>query len=166
MFQRLGLTAKLYSGFGAVLVLISALCAFLLHKFSRVSTMETRITSECIPGLASIGKLLSVSRENFELLPEHINARDSAGKAAIEQEMLKHRAAINASMEAYEKGITQAEDSAMFAKLAPLRKRYVAAREEVQAMSRAGRTQEANAAVTQRLRPVYKEYLAAIENIA
>ncbi|MEO6094786.1 MAG: hypothetical protein ABIW76_03565, partial [Fibrobacteria bacterium] len=73
MFAKMGLSTKLYAGFAAVLSVFLALGGFLFIKLESVSLQERIITQDCLPGTATIGRLASVARENYELVPEHIN---------------------------------------------------------------------------------------------
>jgi methyl-accepting chemotaxis protein len=167
MFAKMGLSAKLYAGFAAVLSVFLALGGFLFAKLDSVSAQEKIITGDCLPGTATIGRLASVARENYELVPEHINARDDAGKDAVEAEMAKWREAINSAYKDYEASITQSEDSALFAALTPHRKQYTKVRDNVlNNLSRKGKTQEAMAAFSSEVRPVFRAYLEAIDTLA
>ncbi len=163
MFSRLGLSSKLYLGFGLVLALFGCLAVFLHAKLGDVGSLEKNINANCIPGLTGIGRIQTLARENFELVPEHVNARDAAARAKVEQAMLANRESVNAAYKAYEAAIIDEEDRQLFSKLSPLRKRYVDVRENtVQALSRAGKVQEANEALIADLRPVFQEYMDAI----
>jgi methyl-accepting chemotaxis protein len=167
MLARMGLSAKLYSGFAAILMVILALGGFLYKKLGEVAVLEKIITSDCLPGTAAVANIQSVARENYEMIPEHINAKDIAGKDAVEAEMLKKRAATNEAYKVYETSIKLKEDSVLFAALPVLRKKYTTARDHVlQNLSRAGKTQEANEAVSRDVRPIYREYLKAINDLA
>src|SRR3954471_20476474 len=89
MFAKMGLSTKLYLGFGAVVAVIIALCGFLYLKLKSVEALEKIITGDCLPGMASVGRLESLAREIYERVPEHINSRDAAAKLAFEAEMAK-----------------------------------------------------------------------------
>lgn len=167
MFVKMGLSAKLYAGFTAVLLVFLALGAVLYRELGEVAVLEKVITGDCLPGTATIGRLASVARENYELIPQHINARDDAGKDAVEAEMAVWRDAINKAYKDYEASITLKEDSLLFAALMPHRKKYTSVRDNVlNNFSRAGKYQEANEAFSKKVRPVFRAYLDAIDTLA
>jgi methyl-accepting chemotaxis protein len=166
MFAKLGLSAKLYLGFGAVLAVFLALGGFLFTKLKEVQRLEQTITGDCLPGIASVSRMVSFARANFEMIPEHINTRDAAGKDAVENEMKRVSDLQEAEMKAYDGTITQPEDRAQFAALQPLRAKYTEARTKVlQTLSRGGKAQEANDAYFKEIKPLFLEYVGAIEKL-
>ncbi|MDB5047347.1 MAG: methyl-accepting chemotaxis sensory transducer [Fibrobacteres bacterium] len=166
MFAKMGLSAKLYLGFGAVLAVFLTLGGYLFTKLQSVDALEKIITGDCLPGMASVSKIVSLARENYELIPEHIIAKDLAGKQAVEAQMLAYRGKMDEELKAYEGTITQPEDRAQFDAIKPLRDKYIAVREQVlQSLSRNNKTQEANEAFTKQIRPLFKDYLGAIEKL-
>jgi methyl-accepting chemotaxis protein len=164
MFTKLGLGAKLNLGFGAVLAVFLGLGATLYVKLQSVGALEKIITGDCLPGIADVGRLQYLARENYELVPEHIMAHDKASKDAVEARMAELNGEIDKAMDSYKGTITQSEDSALFAGILAPRAKYRDIRTNVVLpLSRAGKAAEANEAMSKSLRPAFQEFASAIE---
>src|SRR4051812_41469823 len=72
MFSKMGLRAKLYFGFGTVLAIIMALGVFVYVKLGSVANLEKLITGDCLPGMAKMAEIETLSRARYELVPEHL----------------------------------------------------------------------------------------------
>jgi methyl-accepting chemotaxis protein len=159
MFAKMGLAGKLYSGFAAVLLIQLLLGAFLYQKLHSVGTFEKLITADCLPGMAAVAKIQVLARENFELIPEHILAKDAKTREAVEARMTAIKADLDKALAEYEATITQDEDRAMFATIPAIRMAYLDMRNTaVFPLSRAGKIDEANQAYLNSLRPEFQKF--------
>jgi methyl-accepting chemotaxis protein len=159
MFAKMGLAGKLYSGFAAVLLVQLMLGAFLYQKLHSVGKFEKLITADCLPGMAAVAKIQVLARENFELIPEHILAKDAKTREAVEARMAAIKADLDQALADYEGTITQDEDRAMFATIPAIRASYLNVRNDaVFPLSRAGKVDEANQAYLNSLRPEFQKF--------
>ncbi|MDB5103458.1 MAG: methyl-accepting chemotaxis sensory transducer [Fibrobacteres bacterium] len=166
MFAKMGLAGKLYFGFGAVLLVQLCLGGFLYRKLQSVDGFEKIITGDCLPGVASIGKLESMAKSNFESLSAHLLAQDPAAKDAVEAEMAKRSAEIDGILKAYEATITVTEDRAMFSAIAPVREAYLKSyHKDFLPLSRARKVPEAARELTTEIRPAFDKYMETVNKL-
>ena len=167
MFSKLGLRAKLYFGFGTVLAIILGLGAFIYAKLGTVKDLEKLITGDCLPGMAKMADIATLSRARYELIPEHLLARDAAGRKEVEARMNASKAGLEKALSEYEGTITQSEDRALFSAIAPAREAYAAVlNDRVLPLSRAGKPAEANVAFLQELRPKFEGVVDAVGKLS
>ena len=167
MFAKMGLAGKLYFGFGAVLVVQLLLGGFLYQRLGSVESLEKIITADCLPGMAAVARIQVLARENFELVPEHIMAKDAKARETAEARMLAIKVDLDKALAEYEGTITQADDRALFSTIAPLRASYLNARNTaVFPLSRAGKVEEANQAYINLLRPEFQKFAKVIGDLS
>ncbi len=164
MFKGMSLSAKLYAGFGAVLLIAVALGAFAYTRLVTISTESNLMTNDCWPGLYMAEEIQKRSQQNIFLTSDHLLASDKADQERVEGEMLKLKAGIDKSLADYEGTITTAEDKELFGKIAPARAKFLAIRNQaVLPPSRLGKLAEAQAAFKHQLQPAFDEYLAVCQ---
>ena len=163
MFAKMGLSAKLYFGFGAVLLVFLLLSGFIFQRLQSVSKLEKIITGDCLPGVDAIGKMKSAAQSHFENLSRHLLSQDAASKDAVEGQMEKSWVEMDQISKEYEGTITQSEDRALFTAIGPARDVYQNAfRQAFLPLSRARKTAEATQALTALVRPAFEKYLATV----
>ncbi len=163
MFAKLGLSAKLYIGFGAVLLVFLGLSGFVYQKLAGIRTLEKVITGDCLPGVATIGLLESKSLQNFENLSEVLLTKESAGQDDVEKESGKNEDVISGLIKDYEGTITLPEDRALFDAIAPARSAYLdIASKEFYPLFHAHKIDQANQILNSKLRPAFDKYIAAV----
>jgi methyl-accepting chemotaxis protein len=166
MFKGMGLSGKLYAGFGMVLLIATALGTFAYTRLTQIDGKSRNITSDCLPGIFTAEEIQKRAVSLLLLPAKHILAQDKGEMDAIEAEMAKLKDEIGKLLKDYEATITQPEDRALFEKIVPARERYVAIRNQaVLPPSRLGKKAEALAAFHSQLEPAYLEYAKACQAV-
>jgi methyl-accepting chemotaxis protein len=166
MFKGMGLSGKLYAGFGAVLLIATVLGAFAYTRLTIIDAKSRAITADCLPGVF-IAEEIQRRAVSLLLLPaKHILAQDKPEMDAIEGEMGKLKDEIGKLLKDYEATITDSRDRETFEKIGPARDRFVAIRNQaVLPPSRLGKKAEALAAFKNQLEPAYLEYAKACQGV-
>jgi methyl-accepting chemotaxis protein len=150
-------------GFGAVLLIASALGLFAYVQLHGIDKHAKKITGDAMPGIQYTLSLQNVSQENISLLLEHILS-DAKVMPPLEATMAENGKAIEKILEDYKKTIVEPKEQALFDAIEPAHKKYIAARNEyVIPLSRLLKTEEALAAYKTRFMPAYLEYIAIVD---
>ncbi len=163
MFNNTSLSQKLYYGFGAVLLIVAALGGFAYFKIKTLQANSERITTDCMPGIYSIGKLDAGLRKNLILLANHIYTSDANAKERYEESLKLNQADVAKTLEIYEGSITLPEDRRMFNALQEPRKKFLSIiNEKVLPLSRSNKSAEAQMLFSGDLDKAYQEYSTAV----
>ncbi|MEO7424856.1 MAG: methyl-accepting chemotaxis protein [Fibrobacteria bacterium] len=155
MLKKISLSSKLYLGFAAVLVVCTALGLYAFTQLTKIKTLQTLITSDCLPGVYQIEEINAMVLEIHALTINHIYG-DKEEKAILEGKMKMMKGRIDTALENYEKTITRAKDRELFGHLRPEREAYVNIRNTVVLpLSRDMVINEAEAAVKAQLEPQF-----------
>ncbi len=166
MFAKMSLSAKLYLGFGAVLVVLLSLGGFLFTRLQEVGKLQKIITGDCLPGVAAIGSLETAANNHFEFLSQHLLSQDAAKKDAVEGSMAKELETMNKITQDYQGTITQPEDRALFSSIAPAQEAYLNAVKQIYLpLSRARKTAEATLVLDNQIRPAFDKYDATVNKL-
>ncbi|MDB5046988.1 MAG: methyl-accepting chemotaxis sensory transducer [Fibrobacteres bacterium] len=164
MLKGTSLSAKLYMGFGTVLLIVAALGLFAYVQLAGIKQDAKNMTGEAIPGILYSQGLQMLVQENVSLVLRHVVAPDVKEKTQIEAEMADMGKKIDKMMEDYKETISDPKEQELFAAIGPAREKFIAARNEaVLPPSRSGKLNEAMAAFTGRLVPAYQTYIDAAE---
>jgi methyl-accepting chemotaxis protein len=147
----------------ATIVLIVALGAFSLHHVYELRDDGNYITTDCLPGIYTIGKIQSALKSSELEVREHLLNTTEADMVENEKKMAALSATVTQLYADYEKTIQDVEDRGLFDGIKKARPEYTAARAAVIALSRSGKKAEALALLKSRLEPAYDAYEAAVE---
>ncbi|SPE43408.1 Methyl-accepting chemotaxis protein [Candidatus Sulfopaludibacter sp. SbA3] len=130
-----------------------------------IGSIQTNLQAIVVDSLPGVYHISLLDSEVFELRGnywKHIANTDKSEMAKIEKanELLKQK--IRETMEGYEKTISQADDRRLFANIKAPYERYLAAWEQIAALSREGRTKEAMAKYMELADPAHAQLKAAI----
>ncbi|MEO7424853.1 MAG: MCP four helix bundle domain-containing protein, partial [Fibrobacteria bacterium] len=165
MFKGLSLSAKLYLGFGAVLLISGALGLYAYVKLSTIKVLEHQITKECMPAVHQAGVIGTLAGTNNTLVLEHILAETKPEKDAIEAKIKDLKGKIDAAMDTYDKTITNEVDRKKLEAVKSARAEFVRVRNEaVLPLSRELKAKEAEAARKGQLEPAFAKLHEAIES--
>jgi methyl-accepting chemotaxis protein len=164
MFKGSSLSAKLYMGFSAVLVVSAALGIYAYMELLKIKTLETLITSDCLPGVYQIEEISQMIQETKELTLKHIGATNKEEKEALDRELASEKAKTDKAMEEYEKTITRSEDRELFGAIKPARENFLAMlNNTILPLSRAMKTKEADEAERKQFEPLDEKLVTAVE---
>jgi methyl-accepting chemotaxis protein len=156
MFKGASLSAKLYMGFAAVLLIAGALGAFAFTRLIKIDNDAKIIVLDCLPGMFLAEEIQKKAQENIILASMHVFSDDKAEMDAIEAKMLSVKGEIDELLKGYEKIISNPEDRAMFEKIGPAREKFIAMRNQaVLPPSRLGKKEEAIAGFKLKMEPAY-----------
>ncbi|MDQ3000946.1 MAG: methyl-accepting chemotaxis protein [Fibrobacterota bacterium] len=158
MFKGLGLSAKLYLGFGCVLAVSAALGIFAYTRLVVIEGAANAITKDCLPGVISINKVNALAKDNMRWTLVSILAETKA-EVAVEMEKIKANVElVEKARKDYEATITLPEDRELYeltkGPLAEFRKNL----KMVLALAEAGKRKEAEEELKSQLRPAYSKY--------
>jgi len=155
MFKGMSLSTRLYSGFFAVLVIVTALGTFAYTRLVSIDEHSSFITTDCMPGIYIAEEIQTRAQELLLLPAKHIFSHDKAEMDAIEEKTMKIKGEIDSLMKRYEGTIHEPEDRELFGKIGPARERFIAIRNQiVLPASRAGKKEEAQMAFAKQLEPL------------
>jgi methyl-accepting chemotaxis protein len=164
MLKGFSLSAKLYFGFASVLAITAALGAFNYLKLGHIKSLQTLITTSCLPGVYEIEEINALMLENQTNTISHIFAASKEEKEAIDERMAGVKGRIDKAMEEYGKTITRDEDRKLFEAIKPARQAYADVRRDlILPLSHAMKEKEADEAEKKRLEPLFKEMMDAID---
>src|SRR5689334_21074525 len=159
MFKGMSLSAKLYAGFAAVLLIAAALGAFAHTRLVKISGNARFITADCLPGVFLAEEIQKGAQQNLMLVSKHILATDRADMEAVEAESAKVKGNIDKLMDQYAATSTTDNDRQLFAKVPEARQKFVSLRNQIiLPASRLGKKAEAAAAFKSQLEPAYEAY--------
>ena len=159
MFRGMSLSAKLYAGFAAVLMIAIALGVFAYKRLVEINGDAKIITANCLPGVYLAEEIQKGSQENLLLVAKHILAEDKEGMDATEAGIGKVKARLDKLQQDFDSVITDPKEREVFAKVVAARQRFVSIRNQaVFPPSRLGKKAEANAAFRNQLQPAFNEY--------
>ena len=166
MFKGMSLSAKLYAGFAAVLVIASALGVFAFTRLVKIAGNAKQIASDCLPGMYLAEEIQKGAQENLVLVSKHILATEKGKMEAIEAEIGKNKLEIDKYLEQYASTISTDRDRELYGKIPEARQRFVNLRNQlILPASRLGKKTEAAAAFEEQLGPAYEAYARACQAI-
>ncbi len=164
MLKGISLSSKLYLGFGVVLFVATALGAFAYVKLIGIRENQLLITTDCLPGVYSIGEMKSQAISIQAITLDLVTATE---KNLIESDLRKIeeiKTAIDKTMLDYEKTITRSADRDFFNQIKAARESYVSARSlEIIPLVNENKGKEARQIMENKGIPAYNKFLAAIQ---
>ena len=145
MKSQMTVARKFTAACTALVLLTVVLGLVAVFNVRGIQTNLQAIVDDSLPGVYQISMLDSAVFELRGNYWKHIASSDKAAMAAIEQKNQELEQRIQATLDGYEKTITQAEDRRLFANIKGPYERYVAAWQQIAPLSRAGKTREATA---------------------
>jgi methyl-accepting chemotaxis protein len=163
MLQGKSLSAKLISGFGAVVAISTVLGVFAFTRLVVIEKSAKAVTEDCLPGVISIGKIAGLAKDNMRWTLSALLA-DNAGEVAAEEDKIRANVeAANAEWKAYEASIHLPKDRELFeSSKAPLGEMR-SLRTEVLDLLKAGKKDQAEILLKTKLRPAVKRYEGVVE---
>ncbi|MDB5104610.1 MAG: hypothetical protein JWP91_2299 [Fibrobacteres bacterium] len=166
MFKGASLSAKLYMGFAAVLLIAGALGIFAFTRLVKINHSAVAITADCLPGVFAAEEIQKKAQENVILIAMHMFSDDKVEMERIEADMSKVKGEIDKLLKEYEATITLPKDREIFDKIPPAREKFISIRNQaVLPPSRLGKQKEALVAYKHDLVPAYEAYLAACQAV-
>jgi methyl-accepting chemotaxis protein/methyl-accepting chemotaxis protein-1 (serine sensor receptor) len=146
----------------ALVLLAIVLGAFSISSVGGIQTNLQAIVVDSLPGVYEMGMLESLVFELRGNFWKAIANDDKSAKAEMDRANEQVKQKFQDHSAGYEKTITLAEDRQLFGSIKPAYDRYLAAWEEVAALSRAGKTAEAVARYGAVADPAFKALREAI----
>ncbi len=144
MLKGASLSVKLYAGFAAVLVIVSALGIFAYRNLVVIRGYSQVIVEDNIPGVYLAGRMEAIQRRVMMQVNLHLLASTPEEKEKVAVEIAESRAQIAEALDKYDATITTDEDRQIFNRLPEARKRFGDVLEnKVLPLSNAGKTAEA-----------------------
>lgn len=166
MLKGASLSVKLYSGFGAVLLIVAALGVFAYSRLVQIDKRAAIIVKDCLPGTYLAGEIQGVALGNLANSNRHMLAGDKAEKDLVEDELAKLKSKGDEVMAKYEVTITLDKDRQLFERLKAARAKYVGLwTSELLPLSRAMKTREALEVYEEKVSPAFQEFYAAASDI-
>jgi methyl-accepting chemotaxis protein len=152
---------RIVAGFFAVILIAVALGAFAYMQVNSMSRLGNLIATDSMPGLALIDRIDVRVNLTYCLLLQHVLA-NKADTPQLDAEIKAVRAKNSEAMDQYEKTITTAKDTELFAEVKAARAAFWPPAEEVQRLSGDGKMKEAVALYESQVRPAFKRFSEAI----
>jgi len=167
MFSKMGLRAKLYFGFGTVLAIILMLGAFIFVKLGSVKELEKLITGDCLPGMAAMADIETLARQQQDLIPQFLLAKDADTRKKIESDMADLNVQLDKGLKDYETTITQPEDREQYSRIGSTRQDYqTAVNDKVLNIAKAGKVPEATSNYLNEVRSKFAAYVDVVGKLS
>lgn len=164
-YLNLRIRSKLLTVVGAVLVGAAGLGIMAERGLSKVNDQSVSITRDWLTGVEAIGEVARELGETHALQMTHISsisAEDLADANAKLQEQLGH---VDRALDAYDKTIIIARDSALFKRLKLAVADHEAAWKPVQALSQANKNEDARRLLDKEVYPRYMKMDALLDSL-
>ncbi|MEO7143733.1 MAG: methyl-accepting chemotaxis protein [Bryobacteraceae bacterium] len=144
------------------------LLTLVLGSVSLIKTVRTQdalqgIAGDFFPGVYQIGKLAETAMDLHSLVLMHIPAA-AQEKAGFDRKIADRIQKIQQEEQGYEKTIETARNRELYARIPLTLDKYLAAKDQVLALSRAGKAAEASALTISTTRPAFNELIQAIDD--
>ena len=146
---------RIIIGFSAILLVVLGLGGFTYQHLVNIKGHSTKITVDCLPGMAVITDIHSVAQENYVLTLKGVLTENTQEKASFTALIQTNVARINQLTNDYNATITMAKDRELFGEMIGARFLYVTAFKDVAALSNAGKNKEAIDLIRASLQPAY-----------
>ncbi|MDB5051678.1 MAG: methyl-accepting chemotaxis sensory transducer [Fibrobacteres bacterium] len=153
MLKSLGLSGKLYIGFGCVVFIAAALGVFAYTRLLAINASSTIITKDCLPGVLAIGKINSLAKDNMRWTTATFLADNKAEVAVEEDKVKENMLAMEKTLKEYESTITYPKDRELFEAIKAPMEALRKARTVVFELNSAGKMKEAEVALKSDVRP-------------
>lgn len=130
-------------GFGTLLALTLLLACTVYTQLKRIEKDKVTLKDDALPGLTDASEILEQSLQYRIITLKHIASDDDAEMAALDKAADKKAEEVVALLSTYEKAITQDEDRANFAKVAPAIQGYRDVAKRIRALSTERKNKEA-----------------------
>ena len=155
---------RMIVGFSGVIAVALALGAFAFVRLVTIGHAGNAITEVALPGVAAMGEISRLVRDNRAMIVEHILSPTAERKTAIEAAMKQTAGKIDKLGKAYQLTVHEPEGQKLIDAVAALRKSYRDARENVVLpLSREHKTAEAFEAFESQFKPVMTKYFEALQ---
>jgi methyl-accepting chemotaxis protein len=141
--MKLTIGKRITFGFATTIILTAALGIFTFTRITVIDAKTQNLANDALPGAIYSGDMATMTQQNVALLLQHIVSDDDAKIKSIEERTQATKEKLDKVYESYEKQITEDEDRRLFQACVEARKGWVAAKEEVMALSRAHKDKEA-----------------------
>ena len=160
MIKGTSLSAKLYLGFGIILVIVASLGAFTYSRLLQIETSAKIITTDCMPGVYTISAMSGLLKDNLRFVLTAVYDEPSIGSM---QEAIKDNVSkMDKMTQDYEATITQPKDRELFNNIKTTRDEFRPIRNSVMAALVAKKRTEAEALYKSQLIPAELKYQDAI----
>ena len=164
MLKGSSLSAKLYIGFAAVLVVASALGIYAYAKLLQIKTLQTLITGDCLPGVYQIEEINALALENHANLIGHISVSSKEEKDFFDAKLKAVNEKIDKAIGEYEKTITRPRDRELFSAIKPARDAYAGyVNSRILPLSRAMKDKETADSEKRDLEPLFGKLMDALD---
>jgi methyl-accepting chemotaxis protein len=156
---------RILFGFAVTIAIALALGLFASLKLVEINRHSTKITVDCLPGMATIADICTLAQKNYIATLRHVEAEKPEEKAALMATIQSNIGRINTLTNTYAGTITMPEDRELFAKMVEKRAEFVTAFKAVIALSEAGKNKEAVELVDKRLEGAYEPFQQALDRL-
>ena len=153
---------RIIIGFSAILLVVLGLGGFTYQLLIQIKGHSTKITHDCLPGMAVIGDIFSVAQENYILTLKGVLTESTQEKASFAALTQTNVARINQLTNDYNATVTMDKDRELFGEMTGARSLYVTAFKAVAALSNAGKNKEAIELIRTSLQPAYDKFESSI----
>jgi methyl-accepting chemotaxis protein len=155
---------RMIVGFSGVIAVVLALGAFAFVRLVTIGHAGSTITEVALPGVAAMGEISRLVRDNRAMIVEHMLSPTPQRKDAIEAAMKTTAGQIDTLGKAYEETVREPEGQRLIDAVAGFRQSYRDVRENVVLpLSRENKTAEAFDAFENQFKPVMLKYFDALQ---
>jgi methyl-accepting chemotaxis protein len=154
---------RIILGFSATLLVVLGLGGFAYQRLVEIKGHSTKITVDCLPGLAVIGDILNKAQENYMFILRGALTTNAQERATLAALMQTNVAQINQLTNDYNATITMAKDRDLFAELIAARSHFVATLKGVTTLANEGKSTEVLDLIRGTLQPEFDKFESAIE---
>lgn len=155
---------RITAGFSAVIAIALTLGIFAYNRVGEIEKSSTRIATDSLPGLYTVGQIDTNMQAIMAFLMEHVSSSDQQEMAELERQIQTLSDGNTTLLANYEKTITTERDRELFSDLKAASSSFWVCFEEVRKFSRLG-TEEGNKRaiqlLNQQLKPLHKKYAEA-----
>ncbi len=165
MNSNMTIGKRIALGFTATIAVVLALGIFSYFKLIAINEDATKITVDCLPGIALIGDVNDGALNNYTALHKYVLAESDAERAKILAMIADHKAAITKAIDAYKATITLDRDRELFTALNKARDAYLPIFNEVVKLGEQNKDKEAKELMSTRLEPALIAFTKVIHDL-
>ena len=156
---------RIAAGFGLVLTLAASLGIFSYLRLQKIEGETTQIAEEALPRTILSSRIQMNTATIYSTMFQHAVSKEQSEMAKFDGEIKEIRASNVASMDKYEKTISDSRDRELFGVVKDLRGAFVTTSNEMIRLSSALKNEEAMAYFRKSVTPAFNKYQDAVSAV-
>ncbi|MBI5685468.1 MAG: MCP four helix bundle domain-containing protein [Verrucomicrobia bacterium] len=140
-------------GFGLIIAIAAAICAFATWRLSFIQTQANRIETHTFPSLHLVGEINGLLDMDFAAILEYMHATNATERSQIEVAFSKFLGELDQRVKEWQKTVSDDSERRLEREFITARDEYLVAREQLLAACRASKSQEVETVFTNQFKP-------------